>query len=100
VRQLLTAPLAWRVLATIGLTTMLGIPMGVPFPSLMRLARQYGQRVALLWALNGAFSVLGSTLAVVLSMTWGFSWGLTTGARLYLLLVALAWLLMRGERNG
>jgi hypothetical protein len=95
VRQLLTAPLAWRVLATIGLTAMLGIPMGIPFPSLMRLAASYQQRVALLWALNGAFSVLGSTLAVVLSMTWGFSWALATGTGLYLLLVALVWGLLR-----
>jgi predicted membrane-bound spermidine synthase len=94
VRQLLGALLAWRVLATIGLTAMLGIPLGIPFPSLMRLARQYRQRVALLWALSGAFSVLGSTLAVVLSMTWGFSWALATGAGLYLLLAALAWRLM------
>lgn len=94
-RQLLAAPLAWRVLAAISLTALLGIPMGVPFPSLMRLAAQYRGHVALLWALNGAFSVLGSTLAVVLSMTWGFSWALTTGAGLYLLLGALVWMLLR-----
>ncbi len=94
VRQLLAAPLAWRVLAAIGLTALLGIPLGVPFPSLMRLARRYQQRVPLLCALNGAFSVLGSTLAVVLSMTWGFSWALTTGAGLYLLLGALVWMLL------
>lgn len=97
VRQLIAAPLAWRVLTTIGLTALLGIPMGVPFPSLMRLAAQYRGRVALLWALNGAFSVLGSTLAVVLSMTWGFSSALTTGAALYLLLAALVWEFMRGS---
>ncbi|MFQ5812533.1 MAG: hypothetical protein ACE5I2_05010 [Anaerolineae bacterium] len=94
VRQLLAVPLVGRVLATIGLTALPGIPMGIPFPSLMRLAAQYRQRVALLWALNGAFSVLGSTLAVVVSMTWGFSWALATGAGLYLLLVALVWRLM------
>ncbi len=91
VRGLLSAPLAWRVLATIGLTTLVGIPLGIPFPSLLRLAAPYRQRVALLWALNGAFSVLGSTLAVVLSMIWGFGWALATGAGLYLLLVVLVW---------
>jgi len=97
VRQLLAVPLAWRVLATVGLTALLGIPMGIPFPSLMRLACQYQQGVASLWALNGALSVLGSTLAVVLSMTWGFSRALAMSAGLYLLLVGLARLLMRGE---
>lgn len=63
--------------------------MGIPFASLLRLAGQYRQRVALLWAINGAFSVLGSALAVVLSMTSGFSGALTVGATLYLLLAVL-----------
>ena len=48
------------------------------------------EQIATLWALNGAFSVLGSTLAVALSMTWGFSWALLAGAALYLLMVGLA----------
>lgn len=95
VRWLLGTPLAWRVLATIGLTALVGIPLGIPFPSLLRLAARYRQRVALLWALNGAFSVLGSTLAVVVSMTWGFGWALAMGAGSYLLLVALVWRLTR-----
>jgi hypothetical protein len=82
--------LALRILAVIGLTALLGVPMGVPFPSLMRLAGQIRQRVALLWAVNGVFSVLGSVLAVVISMTWGFSWALLIGALLYLALAALS----------
>ena len=53
----LKQPLFVRTLTVIGLTALLGIPMGVPFPSLMRFAGQFKQRVALLWAVNGAFSV-------------------------------------------
>jgi hypothetical protein len=90
VRELLAAQLAWRVLAIIGLTALLGIPMGIPFPSLLRLACQYQQQVALLLAVNGAFSVLGSTLAVVVSMTWGFRWAMMAGGILYVLLAVLA----------
>jgi predicted membrane-bound spermidine synthase len=86
----LKQPLAVRVLAVIVLTALLGIPMGIPFPSLMRLAGQFRQRVALLWAVNGVFSVLGSVLAVVMSMTWGFSWALLLGALLYLMLAGLS----------
>ncbi len=55
-----------RLLAIVALTALLGFPMGIPFPSLMRLAgagERQRQQIALLWAINGAFSVLGSTLA-------------------------------------
>jgi predicted membrane-bound spermidine synthase len=87
---LLAAPIEQRLLMTIGLTALLGIPMGIPFPTMLRLAGATREQIATLWALNGAFSVLGSTLAVALSMTWGFSWALLAGAVLYLLLVGLA----------
>lgn len=87
--RLLPAPLAWRALATIVLTVLIGIPMGIPFPSLLRLSASDQQRLPLLWAVNGAFSVLGSTLAVVISMSLGFSRALATGAGLYLLLPLL-----------
>jgi spermidine synthase len=87
---LLPQPLIVRVVAVMILTALVGVPMGIPFPSLMRRAGQIRQRVALLWAVNGAFSVLGSVLAVVLSMTWGFGLALTVGALLYLGMAALA----------
>lgn len=91
VRGLLAAPLAWRVLAATGLTALLGFPMGIPFPSALRLAgEQHTRNVALLWALNGAFSVLGSTLAVVMAMTWGFRWAMLAGVAAYLCLAGLA----------
>jgi hypothetical protein len=74
-----------------GLTALLGVGMGIPFPSLLRLAGNHREPIAMLWALNGAFSVLGSTLAVVLSMTWGFSSAFLTGAALYLLVIGAVW---------
>lgn len=92
VRHLLTASLAWRILATVGLTALLGVPMGIPFPSALRLAGEHDEQgVPLLWGVNGAFSVLGSTLAVVMAMTWGFGWAMTSGVALYLILAVLAW---------
>lgn len=95
VNSVLDQPLAVRLLVTVILTAVLGVPMGIPFPSLLRLAGRSDQRVALLWALNGAFSVLGSTLAIVVSMTWGFSLALLLGAALYLLLAGVVWRFMR-----
>ncbi len=88
--SLLRADYVDRLLAIIVLTALIGFPMGMPFPSLMRLADHGRQQVALLWAVNGAFSVLGSTLAMVLSMLWGFKWALLLGAVLYLGLALLA----------
>jgi hypothetical protein len=82
--------LALRLLVVIGGTALLGLPMGIPFPSLMRLAGQVQQRVALLWAINGIFSALGSVLAVIISMSWGFNGALLIGALLYLALAVLA----------
>jgi predicted membrane-bound spermidine synthase len=96
VEGLLGQALALRILAVIVLTALLGLPMGIPFPSLMRVAGQIRQRTALLWAVNGAFSVLGSVLAVVISMNWGFSWALLLGAALYLALAALARPVLKG----
>jgi len=87
---LLGQPLAVRLLAVMVLTALLGLPMGLPFPSLMRVGGQVPQRVALLWAVNGVFSVAGSVAAVVISMTWGFGWTLLAGALLYLALALLA----------
>jgi SAM-dependent methyltransferase len=91
VRQLLPAPLVWRVLVTVGLTALLGLPLGVPFPSALRLAgERQRRRVPLIWGVNGAFSVLGSTLAVLVAMTWGFDWAMTAGAALYAVLAVVA----------
>lgn len=97
VESLLAASFALRVAAIVVLTALLGFPMGIPFPSLLRLAGAGRQQVALLWAVNGAFSVLGSTLAVVLSMLWGFQWALLAGAAAYLLMAAVAAVLARAR---
>jgi hypothetical protein len=40
--------------------------------------------------MNGAFSVIGATLAVFIAMNWGFSTTLLTGSALYLLAAAMA----------
>jgi hypothetical protein len=35
------------------------------------------------WGLNGAFSVIGATLAVFVAMNWGFSTALLGGGLVY-----------------
>ena len=68
-----------------------GFVLGRPFPTLLSIA---GARTPLLltwaWAANGAFSVVGSVLAVVVSMTAGFSVALGGIALVYGLAAAMA----------
>jgi len=90
VERVLPESLALRCTVVVALTMLLGIPMGIPFPSLMRRVGQHQRRVALVWAVNGVFSALGSVLAVVISMTWGFSVALLVGAALYAMVALLS----------
>jgi hypothetical protein len=56
----------------------------MPLPGGMRLLS--GSRpdiVAWGWGINGAFSVVGATLAVFIAMNWGFSAALLAGAAVY-----------------
>jgi spermidine synthase len=64
----------FRILLSLLLLSILGIFMGMPFPIGIRLAGlEYKKLIPFYWALNGAFSVIGSILAVVLSMNIGFT---------------------------
>jgi hypothetical protein len=40
------------------------------------------------WGLNGAFSVIGATLAIFIAMSWGFSVTFVVGGLVYLSAVA------------
>jgi hypothetical protein len=57
----------------------------VPLPSAVRLLaeRRADVLVPWAWAINGVFSVVGSTLAVFVAMNWGFSVTLLIGALVY-----------------
>lgn len=90
--RLIGASLLWRLLAIVGLTALIGIPMGMPFPSMLRLsgARQ-ASGIPMLWGINGAFSALGSVLAMAVAMTWGFGGAMIAGLAHYLVLGALSW---------
>ena len=68
-----------------GLTMVpLGFLMGVPLPSgLMAVRARDPARIAWLWGVNGATSVLGSVLATLGSMHAGIAWMLGVGVLLY-----------------
>lgn len=91
-QALLTYNLAVRVLAAIALIMPLGIFLGSPFPMALRSLHRDGASwsVPWMWAVNGVFSVLGATAAVVLAMTYGMETVLLAAAGSYLLLAGVA----------
>jgi hypothetical protein len=78
----LAAGLGVRVLWTGAVAAFVGLFLGMLFPSAVKyLARDRGVPVAL--ALNGTASVLGTVLAVVVSVAFGISVSLTVAACAY-----------------
>lgn len=70
-----------RAMVSALLVAPLGFFMGMPFP---KGAERVGGLVDWGFAVNGAASVLGGTLAVVAAFTWGFTAALLAAAALYL----------------
>jgi len=82
---LLTLPLAARCLLAGLLLAPLGVLLGFPLPLGMRLLHPDNRDVAWSWGVNGATGVLGSLLAVVVAMNWGYTLTLLAGGLVYLL---------------
>jgi spermidine synthase len=82
---LLGLPISGRVAISMLLVAMLGVLMGVMLPLGVRIANGFGRdTVAWAWGINGAASVVGSTLSLILSMHFGFTATLLAGLVAYL----------------
>jgi hypothetical protein len=78
------ASLEVRMVAAVALLMPLGILLGMALPGGIRvLSTDRQDIVAWAWGINGAFSVVGATLAVFIAMNWGFSVTLLAGALVY-----------------
>jgi spermidine synthase len=74
-----------RIAAAVGVLVPLGVLLGMPLPGGMRLlSAGRPEIVPWGWGINGAFSVIGATLAVFIAMNWGFSVTLVAAAIVYL----------------
>jgi hypothetical protein len=74
----LSATLGWtlplRVLVAVLLVAPLGLLLGVPFATGLRLVnKEASQLVPWAWAVNGFFTVIGSVAAMILGMALGFT---------------------------
>ena len=89
-------------LAAVMLVLPLGILMGCLFPLAVRGLSADGLEghTALLWGVNGAASVLGSALAMIIGLSWGFSDALFLGAAIYLGVAALFAVFAISARRG
>jgi hypothetical protein len=83
-------PRGARIAATVLLLAPVGLAMGVPMPSGIRvLAADAPDLVPWAWGINGATSVTGSIMALVLALFAGFSQVLLAGSALYVVAVLL-----------
>jgi hypothetical protein len=77
-------PLPFRIALAVALLLPLGILLGIPLPGGMRLlTAQRPEIIPWGWGLNGAFSVVGATLAIFIAMNWGFSTALVVAGLVY-----------------
>ena len=82
-------PLPARIAVAIAILAPLSLMLGVPFAYGIRLLNQRNPEIIpWAWAVNGCFSVVGSILTVVASMTLGFSATLVMATLIYLIAFA------------
>jgi len=82
--NLIGIPLLCRAAIAVGALLPLGLAMGMPFPLGIKLAEQRDRTlVPWLWGMNGATSVVGSVLAMLVAINLGFDATLLTGLASY-----------------
>ena len=77
-------PLGVRIAVAVAILVPAGILLGMALPGGMRMLAARRPEIAPWgWGINGAFSVVGATLAVFIAMNWGFSTTFMAAAAVY-----------------
>ncbi len=80
-----------KVATSIAILAPIGFLMGMPLPTGMRLLKTHRpEYIPWMWAVNGAFSVLGAVLAVVLGIMYGASMAMMLGISAYLISLVMS----------
>ena len=83
-------PLGVRIAVAVTILVPAGILLGMALPGGMRMLAARRPEIAPWgWGMNGAFSVVGATLAVFIAMNWGFSTTFTSAAAVYAVAAAV-----------
>jgi hypothetical protein len=76
---------------SIGVLAPIGFLMGMPLPTGMRLLKVHRPDfIPWMWAVNGAFSVLGAVLAIALGLMYGSSFAMILGVLVYLIALGIS----------
>ncbi len=87
--KVVATDISTRVAVSIAITSALGVLLGLAFPAGMRLVgRVRPNETPWLWGVNGAGSVLASSLAIMMAQRWGLTVVLMAAAGCYAALVA------------
>ena len=90
-RAAIPLSLTGRIIFSIILIMPVGILLGIPFPSGIRMISYRSPRlIPWAWGVNGFFTVIGSVMALMLSMMIGFQAVLWTAILIYLACMLLA----------
>jgi hypothetical protein len=85
----LALPLVWRILVALVLIAPLGVLLGLPFPTGLRVvANEAPVLVPWAWGVNGFCTVIGTTVALMLGMACGFTAVLMMAGLCYVIALA------------
>jgi len=94
--------LPFRILLAVLILLPLGVLLGMPFPTGLRLVSlEAPALVPWGWGVNGFFTVIGTVIALILGMAWGFRAVLVVGGCSYMMaLGAIAQLQNQAQRSS
>jgi len=89
--SIISEEFVFKAIISVGLLFPIGFLMGMPLPTVMRLVKSYSPiHVPWMWAINGAFSVLGAVLSVIIGIVYGASYAMTLGVLIYFIALGIA----------
>jgi len=84
-------PIEVKAAVSIAILAPIGFLMGMPLPTGMRLLKVHRpDYIPWMWAVNGAFSVLGAVLAIALGIMYGSSLAMILGILIYLIALGIS----------
>jgi len=89
--SVIAEPFDIKALMAVGILAAIGFLMGMPMPTGMRIVKMHNPKyVPWMWAINGAFSVLGSVLSVTIAILHGASYALMLGVSIYFIALGIS----------
>jgi hypothetical protein len=90
-----------RIAFAVAVCSVVGVVLGLAFPAGLRIARTaLSAETPWLWGINGVGSVLASSLAIAIALSWGLTVLLLCAAACYLLLIPAVIVLRRSGGGG